>query len=110
MPPLGYTLSVETAAIALDVVCFRQLTLEGTPKLRIMADNVERQDRMEGGAMAEQTGSEDQKGVSGQLNPWKEISLYLGREPRTIPTDERGWEAGRRSGVSARAHPRLYTL
>jgi hypothetical protein len=24
--------------------------------------------------------------------------------------DERGWETGRRSGVSARAHPRLYTL
>src|SRR5262245_63054458 len=23
--------------------------------------------------------------------------------------DERGWETGRRSGVSARAHPRLYT-
>src|SRR5215472_9278660 len=24
--------------------------------------------------------------------------------------DERGWETGRRSGVSARAHPRLYKL
>ena len=24
--------------------------------------------------------------------------------------DERGWETGRRSGVSARAHPRLYNL
>src|SRR5215831_12457039 len=24
--------------------------------------------------------------------------------------DERGWETGRRSGVSARAHPRLYRL
>src|SRR5215467_9018999 len=24
--------------------------------------------------------------------------------------DERGWETGRRSGVSARAHPRLYPL
>ena len=34
--------------------------------------------------MAEQTGPEDQKGVSGQLNSWKEISAYLGREPRTI--------------------------
>ena len=27
-----------------------------------------------------------------------------------FPTDERGWETGRRFGVSARAHPRLYTL
>jgi hypothetical protein len=34
--------------------------------------------------MAEQIGSEDQKGVSGQLNSWKEIAAYLGREPRTI--------------------------
>ena len=24
--------------------------------------------------------------------------------------DERGWETGRRSGVSTRAHPRLYTM
>ena len=24
--------------------------------------------------------------------------------------DERGWETGRRSGVSARAHPRLYKV
>jgi len=24
--------------------------------------------------------------------------------------DERGWETGRRFGVSARAHPRLYTM
>jgi len=24
--------------------------------------------------------------------------------------DERGWETGRRSGVSTRAHPRLYKL
>jgi transposase InsO family protein len=26
------------------------------------------------------------------------------------PTDERGWETGRRFGVSARAHPRLYKM
>ena len=26
------------------------------------------------------------------------------------PTDERGWQTGRRFGVSARAHPRLYPL
>src|SRR5262249_30978625 len=29
---------------------------------------------------------------------------------RHVRFDERGWEAGRRSGVSARAHPRLYKL
>ena len=34
--------------------------------------------------MAEQARSEDREAISGQLNSWKEIAAYLGREVRTI--------------------------
>ena len=30
--------------------------------------------------------------------------------PVLDPTDERGWATGRRFGISARAHPRLYKM
>jgi hypothetical protein len=47
----------------------------------------------------EKTGNDAQADVIG--NP----AALIGH----VRFDERGWETGRRSGVSARAHPRLYT-
>jgi hypothetical protein len=44
--------------------------------------------------------------VSLAVKPVGKLDALIGH----VQFDERGWETGRRFGVSARAHPRLYTL